>query len=158
MHKIYALFNKKTRQLTCFTFDLSSFPHILLDSMLIREYTFSELGINDNEINLTRFKWIGDYDTGRLVDIVTEKKAVVTEREIDEKYSTMFWSKYSLQEVVFELLLNSTMSSETGKAMQAFLEKVQNKKHKDKEFFKSSPIHIWETDETIKQRQKDAFK
>lgn len=157
-YKIFALFNKTTRQLSCFTFDLSGFPSTILDNMLVREYTFEELGITDNEINLTRFKWIGDYDSGRLVDIVAEKKAVVTEREIDEKYSTMFWARYSVQDVIFELLMNASMSREIGKDMQQFLGKILDKKDKDKEFFKNSPLHIWETDNIIKQRQKDAFK
>lgn len=155
---LYALFNKRTRQLTSFTFDINVFPQSLQDSMLIRSYTFEELGITDENINLNRFKWMGDYDDGKLVDIVKEKKAIVTEKEIDEKYNGLFFKKYKFEDVFYELIVNSDMKTENGKNIQKFLIKLLEKKRNDIEYYKRSDLHIWETIDEVKDRQKDAFK
>jgi hypothetical protein len=155
---LYSLFNTQTRQFVCFTFDIDSFPLAIRNNMLIKKHSFKELGINDEEINIQRFRWIGDYDTGRLADIVLEKKAVVTEQEIDEKYDALFFDKYDLKTVLYELVLNADMKTENGKKMQTHLEKILKKKKDDIEFFKNSDLHIWETREDIKKRKKDAFK
>jgi len=155
---LYSLFNTQTRQFVCFTFDIDSFPLAIRNNMLIKKHSFKELGINDEEINIQRFRWIGDYDTGRLADIVLEKKAVVTEQEIDEKYDALFFDKYDLKTVLYELVLNADMKTENGKKMQTHLEKILKKKKDDIEFFKNSDLHIWETREDVKKRKKDAFK
>lgn len=156
--KLYSLFNTQTRQFVCFTFDVDSFPPVIRNTMLIKEHSFKELGINDEEINIQRFRWVGDYDTGRLVDIVLEKKAVVTEQEIDEKYDALFFDKYSVKTILYELVLNSDMKTEEGKKMQNHLNKILKKKNSDIEYFKNSDLHIWETREDAKKRKKDAFK
>lgn len=155
---LYSLFNTQTRQFVCFTFDIDSFPPAIRNNMLIKKHSFKELGINDEEINIQRFRWIGDYDNGRLADIVLEKKAVVTEQEIDEKYDALFFDKYDLKTVLYELVLNADMKTENGKKMQTHLEKILKKKKDDIEFFKNSDLHIWETREDVKKRKKDAFK
>ena len=155
---LYSLFNTQTRQFVCFTFDIDSFPPAIRNNMLIKKHSFKELGINDEEINIQRFRWIGDYDSGRLADIVLEKKAVVTEQEIDEKYDALFFDKYDLKTVLYELVLNADMKTENGKKMQTHLEKILKKKKDDIEFFKNSDLHIWETREDVKKRKKDAFK
>ena len=156
--KLYSLFNTRTRQFVCFTFDVESFPEVVRNTMLIKEHSFKELGINDEEINITRFRWIGDYDTGKLVDIVLEKKAIVTESEINEKYDAMFFEKFELKNIVYELVLNADMKTDEGKRMQTYLSKLLKKKSDDIEFFKNSDLHIWETDEDAKKRTEDAFK
>ena len=155
---LYSLFNTQTRQFVCFTFDIDSFPPAIRNNMLIKKHSFKELGINDEEINIQRFRWIGDYDSGRLADIVLEKKAVVTEQEIDEKYDALFFDKYDLKNILYELVLNCDMKTENGKKMQTHLEKILKKKKDDIEFFKNSDLHIWETREDVKKRKKDAFK
>lgn len=157
MHTLYALFNAKTRQLVSFTFDLSGFPQALRDTFLIREYSFGSLGIPDENINLSRFKWTGDYDTGRLVDLVTEKKAVVTEKEIYDKYNKMFFSRYKQEDVLYEIILNLKMETEKGKEIQTFVERLIQKRESDLEYFENSDLHIFETDEMITKRQRDAF-
>jgi hypothetical protein len=155
---LYSLFNTQTRQFVCFTFDIESFPPAIRNTMLIKKHSFKELGINDEEINIQRFRWIGDYDSGRLADIVLEKKAVVTESEIDEKYDALFFDKYDLKTILYELVLNADMKSENGKKMQIHLQKIINKKISDIEFFKNSPLHIWETREDSKKRKDNAFR
>lgn len=155
--KLYSLFNTQTRQFVCFTFDIDSFPEAIRKTMLIKEHSFKELGINDEEINIQRFRWIGDYDSGRLADIVLEKKAIVTEAEIDEKYDSIFLSKYDLKTMLYELILNSDMKTEEGKKMQSFLNKILKKKTDDIQYFKNSDLHIWETRKESIDRAKNAF-
>lgn len=157
-YKIYALFNNKTRKFTCYTTDISQFPLTIKNLLLIREFKLKDLGFPGSEIVLSRFKWVGDYDTGRLVDIINENKSVVTEKEIDNKFHTMFWARYNSTEVLYELLLNIDMKTDKGREMQGFLEKVLTKKKTDIDFYKSSPLHIWESNEEVKEREKNAFK
>ena len=157
MHTLYALFNAKTRQLVSFTFDLSGFPQALRDTFLIREYSFESLGLPDENINLARFKWIGDYDEGRLVDIVMEKKAVVTEKEITDKYNGIFYSRYKLEEVLYEIIINLKMETVKGKEMQTFVDRLLQKRQSDLEYFQNSDLHIFESDALIAKRQRDAF-
>lgn len=159
-HTLYALFNSTTRKLTTFTFDISVFPESILKNILVKSFLFSELGITDGKINLNRFRWEGDYDSGKLVDVVTEKKAIVTEKEVDVKYSSIFFGKYNydLDSILFEIILNTEMKTEKGKAMKTFLETLLSKKQKDIDFYKSSDLHIFETREEMKTRQDDAFK
>lgn len=157
-YKLYAFFNKKTRAFICFTFDITMFPENVKQNLLIKEFSFKELGIPDEEINITRYRWIGDYDTGRLADIVLEKKAVVTEKEINEKYDGLFFNKFDFKTLFYELVLNADMKTEKGKYMQSYLSKLLEKKESDIDFFKNSDLHIWETDESLKKQSKDAFK
>jgi hypothetical protein len=157
-YKIYILFNKVSRQMTAFMTDLSQIPEQLRKNLLIREFKLKDLGFDDDEINLTRFKWEGDYDTGRLIDIVKEKKAIVTEKETNERFHDMFWSRYNIYEVLQELIINTNMASNKGTQMQNFLKKILQKKEDDVKYYQSSPLHIWESEEETVRRQKDAFK
>lgn len=157
-YKLYVFFNKKTRAFICFTFDITMFPESVKENLLIKEFSFKELGIPDEEINITRYRWIGNYDSGRLADIVLEKKAVVTESEINEKYDALFFDKFDFKTIFYELVLNADMKTEKGKYMQNYLQKILKKKESDVEFFKNSDLHIWETDEDLKKHTKDAFK
>lgn len=154
---LHAIFNNKTRKLTCFTFDLDSFPESIRKNMLIRTYSFKDLDIPDENINLTRFRWEGDYDDGELVDIVKENRSVVSERDIDNKYRALFFKKYPLEDIIFEIVLNLNMQTDNGKKMKTFLEKVLARRAKDKEFFKNSSLHIWEEEGFLVDKQKEAF-
>jgi hypothetical protein len=138
--------------------DISAFPESLRSTLLLKEFTLKELGFDGDEINLTRFKWSGDYDTGKLIDIVSENKSIVTEKDIDEKYHSMFWSRYDLTTVLYTLILNTPMKYANGITIQNFLEKILKRKEDDKKFFSESPLHIWESIEETKKREKDAFK
>jgi hypothetical protein len=108
---------------------------------------------------LNRFKWEGDYDSGRLIDIVTEKKSIVSEREVDVKYSSIFFGKYNndLNTILYEIILNLDMKTENGKEMQNFLKTLLEKKKQDIEYYKSSNLHIFESNEDVIKRQRDAF-
>jgi hypothetical protein len=156
--KLYILFNKLSRQMTSFTFDISVFPPSIINNLLIKEYRFKDIGIPDEKINLNRFKWVGDFDTGHLVDLVTEKKSVVTEKEMNDKTRTLFYRKYDIDTILFQLVLNTPMHTVEGNEMQSFLRKILDKKKKDIEFFQNSDLHIWETEHDEKKRQEDAFK
>jgi hypothetical protein len=156
--KLYVLFNKSTRKPSTYTFDVSGFPDAILNTMLIKEYSFESLGLTDNNINLNRFRWEGDYDEGRLVDLVSEKKAVVTEEEIRSKYNGLFFSKFKIEDVLYQLLLNVNMTTEYGKEMQEFVVKLIKRRTSDMEYFSKSDLHIWEAEDDVKIRQKDAFK
>jgi uncharacterized LabA/DUF88 family protein len=157
-YKIYILFNKVSKQMTAFMTDVSQIPEQIRKSLLIKEFKLKDLGFDDDEINLTRFKWEGDYDTGRLIDIVKEKKAIVTEKETNERFHDMFWKRYNIYEVLQELIINTPMITEKGQNMQDFLKKVLQKKEADVKFYQNSPLHIWESEEETVKRQKDAFK
>jgi hypothetical protein len=157
-YKIYCLFNSKSNQFTCFVTSIDQFPEQIRKNLLIKEYKLKDLGIPDNMINLARFKWIGDYETGRLVDIVTEKKAIVTEKEINEKLNQKFWTTYEFYDVIHELIMNIKMTTDKGIEIQNFLSKLLTKRTDDINFYKNSDLHIWESiSETIK-REKDSFK
>jgi hypothetical protein len=157
-YTLYAFFNKKSRAFICFTFDVTMFPDNVKENFLIKEFSFKELDIPDEEINMARYRWIGDYDTGRLADIILEKKAVVTEREINEKYDAMLFDKFNIKDILYELILNSEMKTEKGKQIQERLQKILKKKESDIEFFKNSELHIWETQSDLKNQLQNAFK
>lgn len=157
-YKLYAFFNKKTRAFICFTFDITMFPDNVKENFLIKEFSFKDLGILDEEINITRYRWIGDYDNGRLADIVLEKKAVVSEREINEKYDAMLFDKFDIKDILYELILNADMKTSKGKQLQERLQKILKKKESDIEFFKNSEIHIWETQSDVETQLQNAFK
>lgn len=157
-YTLYAFFNKKTKAFICFTFDITMFPETVKANFLMKEFSFKELDIPDEEINMARYRWIGDYDTGRLVDIILEKKAVVTEREINEKYDAMLFDKFNIKDILYELILNADMKTPNGKQIQERLQKILKKKENDIEFFKNSDLHIWETQSDLKNQLQNAFK
>lgn len=156
-YKLYVLFNKLTKQVVSFTFDLSVFPEAVINNFLIKEISFEELGIKDNTINISRFKWIGDYETGRVVDVFDENLTIVSEKDVENKYKSLFYKKYNFDEILFELILNCDMTTQKGKSIKSFLQKTLDRKEKEKDFYKNSKSHIWETAEQIEERQKKAF-
>lgn len=156
-YKLYILFNKSNKQLVSFTFDISVFPQTVINNFLIKEIPFEHLNIKDNNINLARFKWIGDYDSGRIVDVFDENITVVSEKDVDKKYKNLFYKKFNIDEILIELILNCDMKTDKGKKIQIFSKKVLEKKEKEKNFYKNSKNHVWESIEQIEQRQKKAF-
>jgi hypothetical protein len=156
-YNLYVLFNKNTKKVVSFTFDIDVFPEQIRNNFLIKTFNFSDLAIKDNTINLARFKWVGDYDDGKLVDVFDENITVVSEKDLDKKYKFLFNKKYNIDEILHELILNADMKTEKGKDIQNFLTKTINKKEKEKEFYKNSKSHIFESSEQIEDRQKKAF-
>lgn len=156
-YNLYVLFNKKTKQVVSFTFDLSVFPQNVLDNFLIKTVPFEQLGIKDNTINIARFKWIGDYDTGMVVDVFDQNITIVSEKEIDNKYKNLFYNKFSLDDIIFEIILNLDMTTQKGKNIKLFLQKTLDRKEKEKDFYKNSKSHIWEDREQVEERHKKAF-
>ncbi len=148
--KIYILFNKKTQKLISYTTDISLIPK---DIFLIKEILLSDYDIKDNEFNLARYRWEGDFDSGKIVDFVSERKAIVSEEDVDRKYYELFFRKYSLETVLLELV----RSMDSSHPMSGFLRALDAKKRKEIEFFQSSPNHIYETRANIQQRLKEAF-
>jgi SAM-dependent MidA family methyltransferase len=49
------------------------------------------------------------------------------------------------------------MKTENGKEMQNFLKTLLEKKKQDIEYYKSSNLHIFESNEDVIKRQRDAF-
>lgn len=153
-NKVYIIFNSKTRLPLFFVESLEfiNTSHFNL---------YKEIEVEGNEINLARFKWDGDYDTGRFVDLFKEKKAVVTEQEIENKYYGMFFRKYSVEEALFNLiqtLYKTSSEFKEGVEMQEFLKALLEKKHKEIEMYKNSPNYIYETRQDQDKRMAESFK
>jgi hypothetical protein len=163
--KIYIVFNSTTRK-----------PVFIVDSLEAIQNTgftlIKEVEIEGNEINLARFKWIGDYDTGKFTDLFLEKKAIVTEEEVDNKYYGMFFRKYSMEEAVFNLIKHAEFrhtseiidgkdyftDNNEGGYMKRFLESLLKKKEKEIQTYKNSPNHIYETKADQEKRLEESFK
>jgi hypothetical protein len=154
---IYALFNKKNREFSAWSNDISQFPEKVRETMLYKEIDLEEYGVTDAMFNPERYRWIGDYDSGKFTDLLASNKAVVTEKEVNEKYDSLFFRKYSVKDVLYQLILNLSMNTEEGKKMQDFLKTLLNRKEKDVEYYKTSGVHIYETVEDQRERQKNAF-
>lgn len=152
-NKIYIVFNSNTRK-----------PVFIVDSLEAIQNTgftlIKEVEIEGKELNLARFKWDGDYDTGKFVDLFKEKRAVVTEQEIDNKYYGMFFRKYSFEEALFNIIEYSNFGKwrNPGNDMQEFLYKLFDKKKKEIEMYKGSPNHIYETKADQENRLEESFR
>jgi hypothetical protein len=147
---IYIYFNNQTRKPAF----LSAEPINGSALSLVRE-----IEIEGTEFNLARYRWEGDYDTGRLVDLFLEKKSIVTEDEIDKKYYGMFFRKYPLEEVLFNIIQHVEFRELTpGWEMQVFLQRLLSKKDSEIKTYQNSPNHVYETKEDMKKREAESFK
>jgi hypothetical protein len=154
---LYIYFNKISKLPAFF-----SLEKIKTDNLLVREIDVeADLGITEGVINLARYKWEGDYDSGTLVDLFEQKKAIVTEKEIDEKYNAIFYRKYPFDAVISNLI-SALYTPKTDAPdileMAKFHEALLNKKKKEIEFYKSSVNHIFETREYQEEREKNTFR
>lgn len=154
---IYALFNNANREFTAWMTDISALPETIRNNMLIHEINLDEYGVTDAMFNAERYKWQGDYDTGRFVDLLADNKAIVTEEEVEEKYDGLFFRKYPTKEILYQLILNADMKTPAGQDMQNFLQKLLTRKLNDIAYYKTSGLHIYETKEDQKKRQQKAF-
>jgi len=149
--KIYLLFNKNNQTLVSATDSIANFPR---NTFLVKEIDTDTLEPGMKSFNLARYRWEGDYETGKLVDLFAEKKSVVLEQEIDEKYYSLFFRKYNLEHIIFRLIQEcfSTYHEE-----KVFLLKLLEKKQKEIEFYKGSENHIYETIQEQEERVAKSF-
>ncbi len=95
MPLIYTLFNPKTKKFIGYTDDISNYP----ENTLFKVYE-----IEHDEFNLERFHYEGDYENGRLIDLIKENKSIVYEKDIDDKYEKIFFRKYSILDIVLGIV------------------------------------------------------
>jgi len=147
-NKIYAVFNIKTRQLICLI-DEENKQYFPEERFLIKC-----LEIVGDVFELSKFHYVGDYDSGDFLDLASSKTAVVYEREIDRKYELIFDRKYpSIKEVVLAILDGSEKLTE----IREFYKKIQKLKAKNKEHISNSSNHIYVSLEQEMARQNLSF-
>lgn len=154
---IYALFNNANREFTAWMTDISALPETIRNNMLLQEINLEDYGVTDAMFNPERYKWQGNYDTGKFVDLLADNKAVVTEEEVHEKYDGLFFRKYTVKDVLYTLIDNTLMHTKDGLDMQTFLRKLLTRKENDINYYKTSGVHIYETVEEQLKRQRKAF-
>lgn len=145
--KVYLLFNKYTNKFICFTSDVDLMPK---DNFLIKEVTLDELGVEGEEFNLARFVYEGDYETGRIVDMFAEKKAKVTEEEVNKKYLGILFRKYPIDKLLYMVsLIAAGLESPDIEDFKKFVQVINAKKAKEIDFYEKSPNHIYETNKDL---------
>lgn len=140
-----AIFNKKTKRLVSFISDddLQRFP---LENFLLKTFEVSDL-------NLERWRIEGDYDNCRLIDMFLEKKSVVEEEAINQKYKELFFRKYNLQDILFALI----DQDQSLDILREFKRKLDDKKQKEIDKYKSEPYYIFESTEEQIEREAEIF-
>ena len=148
---IFLIFNKTTGKLVTMANSPDTFQN--LANLLIKEVNIADLGLENGEFNLARFRWDGDYETGTLVDLFKEKKAVVDQDDIDRKYYELFFRKFPIEEVIFRLVKNLG----DGDPMRGFLMKLLIKKADELQFYRNSPNHILQGEDEKIARLTETF-
>lgn len=157
---VYFIFNRDTKALVTVSADAEIFTN---GNFLIKKIKLSDHDLDGGEFNLARFRWEGDYDTGKLIDLFKEKKAVVTEEEIDRKYYSIFFRKYSVEDTLFNIIIRTDSAgganaSQNFHDMRIFLINILDKKQKEIEFYKNSPNHIYESRDEQRKKIEQGFK
>ena len=153
---VYLYFNDETRLPAFF-----SGKKIEASTSIYKEIDLEkDLGITDGNFNLARYRWDGDFDTGNLVDLFEQKRAIVTEEEINKKYNGLFFRKYSIENVLFSLIKEVGVNSRDTELekMYKFLIMSDRRKANEIFFYKDSPNHIYESDEFRSIREASSFK
>jgi hypothetical protein len=143
--KITAIFNKKNKKLVAFLSEdqKENFP--------VEAFYSKDFVVIDN--NLERYKLVGDYDDCQLIDLFENKKAVVTEQEVDQTYRELFYRRYNLEQILFALLDDD----QTLEEIRLFRKKIKEKRQSVIDFYKNSEHHIYETTEQQINREKQTF-
>jgi hypothetical protein len=157
MTKIYALFNRESKEFTTWITDITTIPEDLLKTLLLKEVILEEFGIYDGKFDPARYRWIGDFDQGRFQDVLVDNVAIVTEKQLIQKYAEIFLRKYSLNEI-WEVIVGAEMITDEGKQMQDFLNTILTRMKNDVEFYKTSGVHDYITTEEFQEKQEKAFK
>lgn len=158
--KVYLLFNKYTKKFISFLSDIDLLPK---DNFLIKEYSLEDLHITGENFNLARFRWEGDWDQGQLIDMFAEKKAIVTEEEVDLKYNGILFRKYRLEKLLFLILdklsklPEDASDSDDWKTLSSFFQRLMQKKNLEIKYFKESDNHFFDSKEQMDKDLKDSF-
>ncbi len=153
--KLHAIFNKTTGVLLAFFSD----EHV--NMLPVGQFNTQVFDINESTINLARYRIEGTYPDAKLVDLFAEKKAVVTQQEIDLKYRELFYRKYEnimgkpfdIEELVLDILDNDDRLN----LIRDFRKKLKDRKNQEIQTYIKSPNHIYETTEDQIQREKEIF-
>ena len=113
-----------------------------------------EIEIDDDQMNLARFRYEGDYDDSKLIDLFAEKKSIVTEEEIDQKYDNLLYRKYSQSDIVLSMHSNDVLAEQ----IKEWMNKLWQKKQKEIDMYKNSNMYIYESRELQKKRQEEILK
>lgn len=147
--EVYFLFNKTTHEFIGFTLD----PRTLSGDILYIRKTI------DPEESLLGISWEGDYKTGKMIRI-SEAAAIVTEYDLIDKLYDRFFRKYSIEDVIKNILLiyldeNIESFPKESKDMISFFKKVYDKHIEEIKFFKESKDHNYKSTNSL---EKTAFK
>lgn len=156
MSKIYALFNRETKQFATWLLSLDAFPPEVVKTLLIREVVLEEYGVFNGVFDPERHRWIGDYEQGRFQDVLHDNVAIVTEKQLVQKYAEIFLRKYTLNDI-WEVIKTAEMTTPEGLEMKQFLLKILKRMEDDMEFYKTSGVHDYITTEESKEKQEKAF-
>lgn len=157
MTNIYALFNRESKEFSTWLTDISSIPEEILKNLLFKEIDLEEYGIYNGEFDPSRYRWIGDYDQGRFQDVLEDNVAIVTEKQLIQKYAEIFLRKYTLN-MMWDVLKDATMTTEKGIEMQNFVRTILKRMDDDIEFYKTSGVHDYITTADFQDKLEKAFK
>jgi len=146
---IYGLFNSKNKQFVGFVADPTNLP----PNSLLKEFN-----IEEEQFNLARYTWKGDYDNGELIDL-NKGVSQVNEHLIETKNAEIFWRKTDKTQLIFDILTfieNGTVS-ETLKDTINLKNKIVQKQKSELEYFMKSPIHEFRSKADIVRDTKQAF-
>jgi hypothetical protein len=155
--KIYALFNKETKQFASWILDITTIPEEIRRSLLLKEIILEEYDIIDGSFDPARYRWVGDFDQGRFQDVLVDNVAVVTEKQLITKYAEIFLRKYPLNEI-WEVIRDAKMITEQGIEMQDYLNNILKRLDDDILFYKTSGVHEYISRENFIEKQDNAFK
>jgi hypothetical protein len=156
MTKIYALFNRDSKEFSTWITDITTIPEEIKKTLLLKEIVLDEYGIFDGSFDPMRYRWVGDFDQGRFQDVLVDNVAIVTEKQLIQKYAEIFLRKYSLNEI-WDVITSSTMTTPEGQQMQDFLNIILTRMNDDVNFYKTSGVHEYITTEDFQEKQNDAF-
>lgn len=147
---IYGLFNKTNKSFIGF---LANIDNLNPELFLIKRFT-----LDDNDFNLARYTWEGDYDNGKIVDLNLGKPQI-TEYLTETKNAERFWREVDKTVLIFDILT----FIETGQIADTLKEVIKRKNKilemiaKEKNFFQNSPNHAYRTKEEVIAETKHAF-
>lgn len=147
---IYGLFNKTNKSFIGF---LTNIDNINPETFLIKSFT-----LDDNEFNLARYTWEGDYDNGKIVDLNLGKPQI-TEYLTETKNAERFWREVDKTVLIFDILT----FIETGEVTDSLKKVIERKNkilsliEKEKNYFQNSPHHEYRTKEDVIAQTKQAF-
>lgn len=128
-------------------------PTNLPPNSLIKEFN-----IEEEQFNLARYTWKGDYDDGELVDL-NKGLSQVNEYLIETKNAEIFWRKTNKTQLIFDILyyIENGVIPETLRATINLKNQIVEKQEKELQHFIESPIHEFRSKEDVIRDTKQAF-